>query len=129
MTVGTISELPNLKYPVEGILTVKVPIKPSFPPKGNHIIFEPDLISSISFPLRSNKISPSLQSARGNINRNLQPNDMELCPKCNSDCLKPTEDPRKLICNENGDRLDSSYDLMVTQPRDNSSEMFEWKQS
>jgi branched-chain amino acid transport system substrate-binding protein len=32
--------------------------------------------------------------------------------------------------NENGDRLDSSYDLWtVTQPRDNSSEMFEWKQS
>jgi hypothetical protein len=23
---------------------------------------------------------------------------MELCPKCKSDYLKPTEDPRKLIC-------------------------------
>ena len=24
---------------------------------------------------------------------------MELCPKCKSDYLKPTEDPRKLKCN------------------------------
>jgi branched-chain amino acid transport system substrate-binding protein len=36
----------------------------------------------------------------------------------------------EISLNENGDRLDSSYDLWtVTQPRDNSSEMFEWKQS
>jgi ABC-type branched-subunit amino acid transport system substrate-binding protein len=36
----------------------------------------------------------------------------------------------EISLNENGDRLDSSYDLWtVTQSRDNRSEMFEWKQS
>ena len=68
-----------------------------------------DLVSSISFALRSNKISPSLQSASGNISRTLQSNDMELCPKCKSDYLKPTEDPRKLKCNFCGKTETISY--------------------
>jgi branched-chain amino acid transport system substrate-binding protein len=36
----------------------------------------------------------------------------------------------EISLNENGDRLDSNYDLWtVTQSRDNTTEMFEWKQS